>query len=194
MNEQLISIFLLSISAAIIKYIDDVNDEDYLGGKFASKAFVVSIITIPVSMYLSAESCLFFIAIAVGCLFSGKLDIKEFKIHGFIIIIFGSFLILTTHTYSIFFVLFWMIVAFVDELLNNISDKKQNSIIYSILYYKPLMPISSILGCILGFNSILFVACILAFDISYALIKLNSKVISKIDFITPQLSTDSINT
>ncbi len=186
--EYLLPVLACGLAGFATKYIDEVRDEHYLGGSFVHRATLACTLAITAgSLFPSAR--LFFASITIGCFFSRKLDIPEFKWLGLLALVASALWNATTLIQdNLLGLLSWSAIAYCDEQMNKVSNDLQNRFLKNLFYLKPLYVVGCGIGVVLGLVDTALLVCVIAFDSSYAAIALSKNWIKRIDPIKVRTS------
>ncbi len=180
-THNLIGWTCVALFAFNTKYIDDVRDEDVFGGTFILPSLILANISACAAILFSPTAYVLLVAIAIGCLFAGKVDIWEFRFVTVVVVLFALIIALTNKKVPMIELCLWSMLAFFDEILNKISDKMQPSKFKALFKNKPLMPLTALALVIVMPSMWERLVILVIFDVSYLLVPISKGLIKKID-------------
>jgi hypothetical protein len=171
---------LCSAIGTLVKYIDDVRDENYLQGKFITVALFLCILFTTVAMLRGGETAFFLFSITLGCLFSGKVDNYEFILLTIIVIFMSIWRVVhDVALWSPIAIVIWSSIAWFDEMCNRISDDIQNRWLKKVFHYKLLYPLAACATVAFLRCHIEMLVAVLSFDLSYSAVTITYRFIGR---------------
>jgi len=168
MYEQIALIIVYAIIGAGLKYIDEIYDTKSFKFKYvyilstAVGLLMGYVMTIDINSFI----ILFSVIISVGI--TGKIDNEAFKLVASLALLLPVFSMIFIPNISINLLplLLLSIAGVHDEYLDEIGDKRRQS----LLTLRPFMKIMIIILCVLGFFEIVYIFAFFSFDIFYSII------------------------
>ncbi len=172
-STAIVTVLAYAFLGAAVKYIDDAYDEGGLDRRGANFLCVVSSLAMGALMAWDPHSRAIFLAMNVGLLLAGKIDVLPFKV-GFALslaipiawCLFAGDARLDGRVVALF-----LACCLADELGNDYVDRHPTRpAIHVLLYYRPAMKAAAVVAAALSWTPLVYVPAFLSFDLAYSVV------------------------
>jgi len=161
-----LQLLFVACAAVCIKYIDDARDDGSFPVRWIPIALVFANVSACVTIVSSSWGCAFWIAVILGCLAAGKVDIAEFRVSAALILPLGVWRVIDSGA-SVAPMFLWTTCACADELLNSAADRMRPTVAKWVCHYKPAFPLVALISFLVFGVHGEILAGVLVFDAAY---------------------------